>query len=67
MQPDAIIGLSGLVMPHTIGRKTDHLLSSFKDVSTYPVTTGATGQCLVIINPNRSFSGKAVNYDATYF
>lgn len=67
MQPDAIIGLSGLVMPHTIGRKTDHLLSSFKDVSTYPVVTGATGQSLVIINPNSSFSNKATVVDVTYF
>lgn len=62
-----VLGLSGLATLHTIGRKTDHLLANFKDSSVFNVTTSATGQALVIINPNAGFSEKASVYDATYF
>lgn len=43
------------------------MLSTFCDDSVFNVVTGATGQALVIINPNAGFSQKAKVYDVTYF
>jgi len=51
-----MMGLSGFTVPHTIGRKTDHLLASLSDDQSFKVRTGADGSAFVLINPNASFA-----------
>lgn len=43
------------------------MLATFSDDSVFNIVTGATGQAMVIINPNAGFTSKALLYDANYF